>query len=276
MQKYNFFFIQTPIVDNYFAIYFFIRIFAPKNKPKNLYHDEETYPPAGFAAGFWLRFRTEGGKQKHPNWLHHTSGIHCHHREECRPGERRHGATPRRRQTKKSEGFVVAFSQRFSEIDTEPINFYTKVEKAGKNKTQVTVCAIPTDLSADQKELQNNLHNFLSNFVQYVNKFEARNNMEVEQGNLKKAQKKHASAVSVVEKLDKSIKNDQEKIADKKKDIEKYKQKIIECQEDIKNLEANIVKSQEQKTSAQKDVEKANDNVRNVEAQVEKYRSLAE
>ena len=161
--------------------------------------------------------------------------------------------------TKKSEGFVVAFGQRFSEIDPEPINFYTKVEKAGKNKTQVTVCAIPTDLSADQKELQNNLHNFLSNFVQYVNKFEARNNMEVEQGNLKKAQKKHASAVSVVEK-----------------DIEKYKQKIIECQEDIKKLEANITKSQEKKKDAQKDVEDANDNVRNVQGEVEKYRTLSE
>ena len=178
--------------------------------------------------------------------------------------------------TKKNEGFVVAFGQRFSEIDPEPINFYTKVEKAGKNKTQVTVCAIPTDLSADQKELQNNLHNFLSNFVQYVNKFEARNNMEVEQGNLKKAQKKHASAVSVVEKLDKSIKNDQEKIADKKKDIEKYKQKIIECQEDIKKLEANIAKNQEKKKDAQKDVEDANDNVRNVQGEVEKYRTLSE
>lgn len=178
--------------------------------------------------------------------------------------------------TKKTDGYIAALDQLFSEISTSPINLYTKVEKDGRNASKVTVCVIPSDLTVDREAMQGNVRNFLADFQRYVSRFEANNNMLAEQDNLKKAQKAQAAAVSVVNKLDKSIKSDQDKIADKKKEIEKLTQKIKDCQEDIKNLEANIVKSQEQKTSAQKDVEKANDNVRNVEAQVEKYRSLAE
>lgn len=178
--------------------------------------------------------------------------------------------------TKKSEGFVAALDQLFAEIATDPINLYTKVEKKSKNSTVVTVCVIPTDLTADREVMQGNLRSFLEGFVQYVNKFEAKRNMESEQGNLKKAQKVHASAVGAVEKLDKNIQKNQEKIADKKKEIEKYKAKIAELQEDIKNLEADIAKSQDKKTDAQKDVEDAHSNVQSVQGEVEKYRSIAE
>ena len=171
--------------------------------------------------------------------------------------------------TKKSEGFVAALDQLFAEIAPEPINFYTKVEKDSKNSCLVTVCVIPTDLTADREVMQGNLRAFLQNLVQYVNRFEAKNNMEAEQDNLKKAQKKQASAVGAVEKLDK-------KIANKRKDIEKYKEKIKECEEDIKKLEADITKDQDKKSDAQKTVEQANENVKNAEGEVEKYRQLAE
>ena len=82
--------------------------------------------------------------------------------------------------------------------------------------------------------------------------------------------------MAAVEKIDKSIQSDKDKIAAKKKEIEKYNLKIKECQEDIQKLEANIAKSQEKKAGAQKDVEKANDNVRSVQGEVEKYRQQAE
>ncbi|MBR1550237.1 MAG: hypothetical protein IJ634_06330 [Bacteroidales bacterium] len=178
--------------------------------------------------------------------------------------------------TKKSEGFVAALDQLFAEIATDPINLYTKVEKESKNSARVTACVIPTDLTADRETMQANLRRFVEGFVQYVNKYEAQNNMEAEQDNLKKAEKSQAKAVAAVEKLDKNIQKNKEKIADKKKDIENYNQKIKDCQEDIKKLEAEIAKDQQKKTEAQKDVEKANDNVKSVQGEVEKYRQQAE
>ena len=178
--------------------------------------------------------------------------------------------------TKKTDGYIAALDQLFSEISTSPINLYTKVEKDGRNASKVTVCVIPSDLTVDREAMQGNVRNFLADFQRYVSRFEANNNMLAEQDNLKKAQKAQAAAVSVVNKLDKSIKSDQDKIADKKKDIEKYNQKIKECQEEIKSLEANIVKSQEKKVGAQKEVETANENVKKVQGEVEKYRSLSE
>ncbi len=178
--------------------------------------------------------------------------------------------------TKKSEGFIAALDQLFAEIATDPINLYTKVEKDSKNSATVTVCVIPTDLTADRETMQANVRRFVEGFVQYVNKYEAQNNMEAEQGNLKKAQKSQSKAVAAVEKLDKNIQKNKEKIADKKKDIENYKKKIKECEEDIKKLEAEIAKDQDKKTGAQKDVDKANDNVKSVQGEVEKYRQQAE
>ena len=178
--------------------------------------------------------------------------------------------------TKKSEGFIAALDQLFAEIATDPINLYTKVEKDSKNSATVTVCVIPTDLTADRETMQANVRRFVEGLVQYVNKYEAQNNMEAEQGNLKKAQKSQSKAVAAVEQLDKNIQKNKEKIADKKKDIENYKKKIKECEEDIKKLEAEIAKDQDKKTSAQKDVDKANDNVKSVQGEVEKYRQQAE
>lgn len=178
--------------------------------------------------------------------------------------------------TKKSEGFVAVLDQLFAEIATDPINLYTKVEKKSKSSTEVTVCVIPTDITADREVMQGNLRSFLEGFVQYVTRFEAKRNMESEEGNLKKATKVAASAVATVEKIDRNILKDKEKIAEKKQEIEKYNQKIKECQEEIKKLEANIAKSQDKKTDAQKNVDKANENVQSVQGEVEKYRSIAE
>lgn len=178
--------------------------------------------------------------------------------------------------TKKSEGFIAALDQLFAEIATDPVNLYTKVEKDTKNSATVTVCVIPTDLTADREAMMANVRRFTEDFVQYVTRFEAQNNMEAEKDNLKKAEKGQAKAVAAVEKLDKNIQKNKEKIADKKKDIEKYNQKIKEAQEDIKKLESEIAKDEQKKAGAQKDVEKANDNVRNVQGEVEKYRQQAE
>lgn len=178
--------------------------------------------------------------------------------------------------TKKSEGFVAALDQLFAEIAADPINLYTKVEKKSKNSALVTVCVIPTDLTADREVMQGNLRSFLEGFILYVNKFEAKRNMEAEQNNLKKATKVAASAVAAVEKLDKNIQKNTERIADKKKEIEKYNQKIKECQEDIKKLESDIAKDKEKKVDAQKEVEKANAGVKDVQGEVEKYRQQAE
>ena len=178
--------------------------------------------------------------------------------------------------TKEVEGFTAALDQLFVDIDDEPVNFFVKIEKDNKKKTQVTVCATPVQITTKSDKHLENLHRFIEDFVQYVNKFEAQKNMEEQQGELKKAQKKHASAVGAVEKIDKSIQKDQDKIAEKKKEIEKYKAKIAELQDEITKLEGGISKSQDKKADAQKDVDKAHSKVKNVVGEVEKYRSLTE
>ncbi len=177
---------------------------------------------------------------------------------------------------KNDNGYVAAIDQLFAEIATVPINLYTKVEKESKNSTVVVVCVIPTNFSSDQTDMQANARRFLEGFAAYVDKHEASLNMAAEKDNLKKATKVHASAVSAVEKIDKSIQSDREKIASKQKEIEKYNQKIKECQEDIKKLEASIAKSQSKRADAEKDVNAAQENVKAVEGEVEKYRSLSE
>lgn len=178
--------------------------------------------------------------------------------------------------TKKSEGFVAVLEQLFVEIASSPINLYTKVEKESKNAATVTVCVIPTDLTADRESLQANVRRFLEGFVQYVDKYEAQQNLENEQGNLKKAQKAHASALATVGKSENKIEKNNEKIAEKRKDIEKYAQKIKECQEDIKKLEEENKKLEGKKTEDMKDVDKTKENVKQVESEVEKYRQMAE
>lgn len=178
--------------------------------------------------------------------------------------------------TKKSEGYVACLDQLFAEIATVPINLYTKVEKESRGVSVVTVCVIPTDLTIDREVMQANTKMFLEGFVKYVNRFEARGNMEEQQENLKKAQKKVESAEAAVKKIDNNIKDYQEDIADKQKDIQKYREKIADCEKDIKKLQENIEKQQSKKADAEKEVTKARENVDTVLKEVEKYRSLSE
>jgi chromosome segregation ATPase len=178
--------------------------------------------------------------------------------------------------TKKSEGYVACLDQLFAEIATVPINLYTKVEKESKGVAVVTVCVIPTDLTVDRETIQNNTRSFIEGFVKYVNRHEARENMEQQMENQKKAQKKVESAVSDVAKIEKNIKGYQEDIADKQKDIEKYREKIADCEKDIQKLQENIKKSEQKKADAEKEVEKARENLNEVTKEVDKYRQLAE
>lgn len=63
--------------------------------------------------------------------------------------------------TKKSEGFEASLGAIFSEIAPMPINLYTKVDGNSKTST-VTVCAMSTDLSANQQTINTNVVNFLT------------------------------------------------------------------------------------------------------------------
>ena len=93
--------------------------------------------------------------------------------------------------TKKSEGFIAALDQVFTDISQNSLSLYTKVEEQGKRKdkvTVVTVCAISNDLTISQSAINGNVRNFVQNFVQYINKYEAGQQMEAEQANLKKAE----------------------------------------------------------------------------------------
>ena len=181
--------------------------------------------------------------------------------------------------TKKSEGFIAALDQVFTDISQNSLSLYTKVEEQGKRKdkvTVVTVCAISNDLTISQSAINGNVRNFVQNFVQYINKYEASQQMEAEQANLKKAEKAAGKAAAAVTDLENDITKAQKKIEDRRKDIEKYQQKIADCEKEIADLQKSIKKNTGKKAEAERKAEEANQNVKAVEGEVEKYRQLSE
>ncbi len=181
--------------------------------------------------------------------------------------------------TKSVEGDLAAPDVVIPEISTGTISLYTKVEEQGKKKnkvTVVTVCAVSNDLTIDQQNLRNNVRNWLNDFVPYIAKFEAGQNMEAEQANLKKAEKEADKAAAAVTGLEKDIASAEKKIADKREEIKKYEQKIKDCEKEIADLEKSIGKYNDKKSAAEKKVDEANQNVRAVEGEVEKYRQMSE
>lgn len=181
--------------------------------------------------------------------------------------------------TKKSEGYIAALDQVFGEISQTSMSLYTKVEEQGKRKDKVavvTVCAISNDLTISQSSINSNVRNFVQDFAQYVNKYEASQNMQAEQANLKKAEKAAGKAAAVVTGLDNDITKAQKKIEDKRKEIEKLQQKIADCEKEIADLEKSIEKNTGKKAEAEKKANDAQQNVRAAEGEVEKYRQLSE
>lgn len=181
--------------------------------------------------------------------------------------------------TKKSEGFIAALDQVFTDISQNSLSLYTKVEEQGKRKdkvTVVTVCAISNDLTISQSTINGNVHNFLQNFIQYINKYEAGQQMEAEQANLKKAEKAAGKAAAAVTDLENDITKAQKKIEDRRKDIEKYQQKIADCENEIADLQKSIEKNTGKKAEAERKAEEANQNVKAAESEVEKYRQMTE
>lgn len=181
--------------------------------------------------------------------------------------------------TKKSEGYIAALDQMYAEISNATMSLYTKVEEQGKRKDKVavvTVCAISNDLTISQSVINNNVRNFVEGFVQYVSKYEASQQMEAEQANLKKAEKAAGKAAAAVTDLENDIAKAQKKIEDRRKDIEKYQQKIADCEKEIADLQKSIEKNSGKKAEAEKKAEEANQNVKAAEGEVEKYRQMSE
>ena len=184
-----------------------------------------------------------------------------------------------RLKTSKQQGYVAAINQNVATISAGAISLYTKVEEQGKrnNKTTVvTVAVIGNDLTVDQSDLRDNAKSWLADFVQYISRFEASQQMAVEQENLKKAQKAAASANAAAAAIDKAILKDQEKIASKRQEIEKLKEKIKTCEQDIINLQADIEKQNKKKSEADAKANAANQNVNNVQSEVDRYRQMSE
>lgn len=180
-----------------------------------------------------------------------------------------------RLKTSNQQGYTVAVNQTVPSIAAEPVSLYTKVEKQKKN-TVVTLAVIGTDLTVDQTDLRDNAKSWLSDFVQYISRYEASQQMAAEQKNLDKAQKAADKAAKAAAAIDKAIAKDNQKIADKRKDIAKYQEKIKACEQDIKDLQADIEKQQKKKGDADAKVNAANQNVNAAQDEVDRYRQMAE
>ena len=171
--------------------------------------------------------------------------------------------------TKNSEGYIAAVEQVVPELAAVPVSLYAKVTEQGKKKNKVTVitlCATSTDLTIDQNMLKDNVRTYLGGFAQYIQRYEASQNMAAQQQELKKAQKAVSAAESAVAGLEKDIASSQKKIADKRNEIEKLKEKIKDCEKEISSLEKSIEKSQAKKADAEKRVDAAKADARAVEA----------
>ena len=181
--------------------------------------------------------------------------------------------------TKTVEGFYAVPDQLVSEIASAPVSIYTKVSEQGKKKDKMvvlTVCVTTTDLTIDQNVLKDNVRAYMAGFPPYIERYENLKIMNLEQENLKKAEKAAAAAASDVAALDKSIAASQKKIADKQAEIKKLGEKIKQCESDIKDLEKNIEKDKSKKAEAEKKAAAANEKVDAVRGEVERYRNAAE
>ena len=174
--------------------------------------------------------------------------------------------------TKNNEGYIAAIEQVFAEVSATPISFFAKVEEQGRRKnkvTVVTVCAIPTDLTQSQAVLMSALRSFLEGFPQYIERYQAQQSMEQEQGNLRKAEKAAASAASAVANIDQNIASMQSK-------IERLRAKIKDCEDEIADLERKIAREQNRRNEAQQRADDADNNVRATQDEVERYRQMAQ
>lgn len=178
--------------------------------------------------------------------------------------------------TKKSEGFEASLGAIFSEIAPMPINLYTKVDGNSKTST-VTVCAMSTDLSANQQTINTNVVNFLNNFNHYLIKREAAEQLGIAQNNLKKAQKDQKNAASELAKLEKSTKKSRKKIDKLEVNIRKWEKDIANAEKEMKKLNTDIEKATNGKLpEAEKKVQNADKAVIEAQAIVEKWRQLAQ
>ena len=181
--------------------------------------------------------------------------------------------------TRSVDGYNAVIDQLVADISTTPINLYTKVEEQGKKKNRVTVvtmCAITTDLTIDQNTMRSNVRLYLEGMIPYLAKYEANQNMQTEQKNLKQAEKAAAAAVATVNDLEKDIASDQKKISDKKEEIQKLQNKIKDLEQDIRDLQARIEKNSGKKVDAERKVEEAQEGVNAKQGEVERYRQMAE
>lgn len=181
--------------------------------------------------------------------------------------------------TRNVEGYTAVIDQLVPEISTTPVNLYIKVEEQGKKKNRVavvTVCAITTDLTIDQNTMRDNVRVYLEALAPYLFKYEANQNMQAEQKNLKQAEKVAASAAAAVADLEKDIASDQKKIKDKQEEIKKLQNKIKDLEKDIRDLQVNIEKTNGKKAAAERKAEEANEGVNAKQGEVERYRQMAE
>ncbi|MBQ6955259.1 MAG: hypothetical protein IJP80_01420 [Bacteroidales bacterium] len=177
--------------------------------------------------------------------------------------------------TSKSSGHITAENQTFTEIYSQPIDFYAKVDEEGRRSNRVTVVtffAKSPNLSISQNELNLNVRRFAESFPTYANRYEAQQKVNAEAKNLEKAQKTQSKAASSLASIEKDIASDQEKITKKEAEIAKLQQKIESLQNDITKLNANIEKNNQKKTEAETKLNQANQDVQNVESELNRHR----
>lgn len=180
---------------------------------------------------------------------------------------------------KSTEGYVASLEQVFSELSSEVVNLYFKVEEKGRRNNKISVItafAIHANLNTDPVALNENVKELLIDFVNYIDKYKAYTIMVEKQEQLKKAEKVWSQAVSSKTSIEKSISSDKQKIENKQKEIDTLRQKIAECEKSIGEYRSSIEENGKKLSDANKKVSEAEAEARNIESEVEKYRQLSQ
>lgn len=176
--------------------------------------------------------------------------------------------------TTKVEGYTACLEQVVPEIATFPVNLYVKIEEQGRRSEKVTVisiCAMPMNVSDHVSDSY--VRRYLEEIIKQAGREEALEMLAQEEKNLKKAQKEYKNASSDLEKMNKNINSDQDKIASNQKDIEKLQSKIKDLEEKNQKLESNVTKNTEKKSDLEKKTTELQSSIQELEKKIETYRA---
>ena len=179
--------------------------------------------------------------------------------------------------TTNSEGYTASLGQVVPDLATVPVNLYVKIEEQGRRSekaTAITICAMPMNIADKVPDLNNYVRRYLEDLMKQTSRAEASEQLAASEKALKKAQKDYDNAVADLNKLDKELNKNSDKIASNQKEIEKLQAKLKSLEEDNAKMQKTLDKSDEQKAKLQKTIDESNQELQKAQGEVDKWKGM--